>query len=138
MSGAVVGAAAVACVLSLTACGDDSDTSGNSADSAAGIPEGTYKDGDYHNDGGYKSPGGQEKISVDVSLKDGAVSGVTMTYKESNPTSGTYLKKFSTQIGDKITGVPLKDVEVDKVAGASGTSKAFMESLKKIADDARD
>lgn len=136
-------AAAVACATTLAACGGAQESTeaatseAASSEAVTAIPEGTYKDGSYHQDASYKSRDGEEQMSIDATLAGGAVSDLNVTYQESNQTSGSYLKKFSTKVKDKVVGVPLQEVRVDKLSGASATSEAFMEALNRIADDAR-
>ena len=59
--------------------------SATSGSAAAGGASAAYKDGTYSADGNYVSPNGTETVGVELTLADGAVSGVQITPHPSNP-----------------------------------------------------
>ncbi len=131
---------------SATTSGDDetstSDSgttdSGTSDDSTTDGTSGSgYADGTYTATGSYKSPGGQEEVTVTVTLADGVVTAVEVTPEASDPTSLTYQTRFASGVADQVVGKAIEDVDVSKVSGSSLTSTGFMAALEEIEADAQ-
>lgn len=155
---AVTVAASLAAVGALAACGtgdavdavetgstsgsatetpSSSDTASESASASAdGATGGTYADGTYTATGSYVSPGGQESIEVTLTLTSDVVSAVEVVSNADNPNSVRYQGEFISGIEDVVVGVPLDELEVDKVAGSSLTSGGFNQAVETIKGEA--
>ncbi len=157
---AVTVAASLAAVGALAACGtgdavdavETSSPSGSATEapstsdgatdtsspttSADGSTGGTYADGTYTATGSYVSPGGQESIEVTLTLTSDVVSAVEVVSNAQNPNSVRYQGEFISGIEDVVVGVPLDDLEVDKVAGSSLTSGGFNQAVETIKGEA--
>ncbi|WP_175414194.1 FMN-binding protein [Agrococcus sp. SGAir0287] len=117
---------------------DEASTPESPATSDAGATGSSeYADGTYTADGSYTSPGGQETITVTVTLADGVIEDVEVTNPETtNPNSLRYQGEFIDGIAAEVVGVPLDDVSVDRVGGSSLTSGGFEDALQTIRDEA--
>jgi uncharacterized protein with FMN-binding domain len=106
--------------------------------SAAGSSSGsTYKDGTYTEQGTYSSPGGQELISVKLTIASDAVKAVTVKTVKADPTATQYEAQFEGGISAAIVGKKIDDLNVTQVAGSSLTSQGFDDALTKIKSDAK-
>jgi hypothetical protein len=119
-----------------------SDSSGGSSSSAAATDSGsstsaTYKDGTYTEQGTYTSPGGQELISVKLTIASDAVKAVTVKTIKADPTATQYEAQFEGGISKAIVGKKINDLNVTQVAGSSLTSQGFDNALTKIKADAK-
>ena len=92
----------------------------------------SYKDGSYSQQGTYASPGGQEVISVALTLKSNIVTAVTVTTVKADPTATTYEAMFESGIGAVVVGKNITTLNVSRVAGSSLTSLGFNDALTKI------
>lgn len=133
--GAASGVALVA-----TACSpvEDSDgpTSSEPADRDTG--SGTFTAGEYSAEGSYSTPGGQEKLKVDLTLaEDGTISALTVTPEGQSPNSKIFQGKFASGISDVAVGKNIASLKVDKVAGSSLSSGGFNAALDDIAGQAQ-
>lgn len=98
---------------------------------------GSYTDGTYTADGSYTSPGGEETITVTVTLAAGVIEDVQVENPDTtNPNSLRYQGEFIDGIAAEVVGVPLDDVSVDRVGGSSLTSGGFEDALETIRDEA--
>lgn len=112
-------------------------SSSTSDDSSTGSDAGGYADGTYTADGSYTSPGGEETITVTLTLADGVIEDVEVANPETtNPNSLRYQGEFIDGIAAEVVGVPLDDVSVDRVGGSSLTSGGFEDALETIRDEA--
>lgn len=114
--------------------GDSADSSnGSSSDSSSTTSDkkdtGKYKDGDYSINGQY-GPIGEDSIDVHLTIKDGNVENVEIVGHPFTTISKTHQDDFAKAINGVVDGKPLKDLKVDKVAGASWTSDAFNKALE--------
>jgi len=107
------------------------------AESAVGGAGASYADGNYSADGSYVAPSGQESISVDVTLKDGIVTDVTVT---PHATGGTrqdgFQEQFADNIASEVVGKNIDELNVSRVAGSSLTSTGFNAALDEIKQQA--
>jgi hypothetical protein len=106
------------------------------AATAPGTDSSKYADGEYSEVGQYVSPGGQEQIKVDLTLKGDLVTAVTVTPQSTNPNGKFYEGKFAGGISAIVVGKNIDDLKVSKVAGSSLTSGGFKQAIDKIKDDA--
>jgi uncharacterized protein with FMN-binding domain len=144
----MLSAAAAASVMLLTAaCGsgsDDaaSDTPSSSAtssttDDSSDASASTYKDGEYDAEASYSNPGGESKVEVDLTLKDGLITDVEVTPEAVNATSKQFQTKFAGGVSDEVVGKSLDELNVSKVAGSSLTSTGFNAAIDEIKADAK-
>lgn len=117
------------------------DTSGNSASSettnpAALPPSNTqssvYKDGTYTAIGSYLSPGGPDKISVTLTLKNDIVTDVTATAMPGDRESAQYQNKFLSGYKAQVVGQNIATLHLTKVSGSSLTPKGFNDAVAQI------
>jgi len=104
---------------------------------AGSTSHGTYKPGTYTEQGTYSSPGGQELISVTLTIANNAVSDVTVKTVTADPTATQYEAKFIGGIKSAIVGKKIDELAVTRVAGSSLTSQGFDDALAKIKTDAK-
>ena len=89
---------------------------------------GNYADGDYSINGQY-GPVGEDTIDVHLTVKDQNVTAVEIVGHPFTSISKKHQNAFAEAINGVVDGKPLKDLKVDKVAGASWTSEAFNKAL---------
>ena len=115
---------------SATDSGDSADSDDkNHADDPNGTTSdkqdtGNYADGTYSINGQY-GPVGEDTIDVHVTVKDQTVTNVEVIGHPFTSISKKHQNAFAEAINGVVDGKPLKDLKVDKVAGASWTSEAF-------------
>jgi hypothetical protein len=109
-----------------------SPSSSTSTDSSA-----TYKDGTYTEQGQYNSPGGQETISVKLTLKSNVVTAVTVTTVKADPTAVSYEQLFEAGISKVVVGQKINSLNVSRVGGSSLTSQGFNAAVATIKADAK-
>lgn len=114
----------------------DDDASGTTGDSSGTYTDGTYTDGTYTAEGSYSTPGGQESISVEVTVADDAVTAVTVTPEASGGNAERFQGEFASGIADVVVGQELAGLSVDKVSGSSLTGDGFNAALDQIRADA--
>jgi uncharacterized protein with FMN-binding domain len=123
-----------------TATGQSADTgSGSDAttpSSGSGAASSSYRDGEYTATGQYQSPGGQETITVDLTLADGVVTAVEVTGEPSSPDAQNYQSQFESGIDSLVVGKSIDDLDVSKVAGSSLTSAGFHAAVDDIKSQA--
>ena len=102
------------------------------APSAAPAAAGSYKDGSYSASGSYDSPGGQESVTVNLTLAGAKVTAVTVVGNATDGNAVRYQKEFAEGIAAKVIGVDIAKLTVDKVAGSSLTSGGFNDAVAKI------
>ena len=115
-----------------------SSSSSSATDAGSSAGSGSYKNGTYTEQGDYSSPGGQETISVSLTIKDDAVKAVTVKTVKADPTAQQYEAQFIGGISSAIVGKKIDDLHVTQVAGSSLTSQGFDDALTKIKADAKD
>ncbi len=143
-------AVAVIVVLALVAYGGwkyfKKDTTGNENTVVVipkeneGTPTGTggqvsttkYKNGTYSSLGSYLSPGGEEEISLTLTLKDDTVTEATVVSHAIRPESKIYQGKFISGFKTLVVGKKIGTISLDKVSGSSLTPKGFADALAKI------
>lgn len=121
-----------------TSPADPTTTVGSTTASDAGEPaKADYADGTYTANGSYVSPGGRQTVEVTLTIAGGTVTAVEVTPGASDPQSEGYQATFVSGIEEVILGVPLNELDVDKVAGSSLTSGGFEEAVEQIKGEAR-
>ena len=109
---------------------ENSKNSGSATDSgdSADSDDKNHADGTYSINGQY-GPVGEDTIDVHVTVKDQTVTNVEVIGHPFTSISKKHQNAFAEAINGVVDGKPLKDLKVDKVAGASWTSEAFNKAL---------
>lgn len=95
-----------------------------------------YTDGEYTATGDYTSPGGEETVTVTVTLADSVVTAVEVTGSGSTPNAKKFQGEFIDNISDVVVGQRIDELAVSKVAGSSLTSGGFNAAIDEIKGDA--
>ncbi len=112
---------------------------GNATDepTESGQATGTeYTDGEYTATGEYTSPGGEESVTVTVTLADSVVTDVEVTGSGTTPNAKKFQGEFIDNISDVVVGKRIDELNVSKVAGSSLTSGGFNNAIDEIKGDA--
>ena len=107
------------------------DTTKNSASSYV------YKNGTYTAVGSYMSPGGLDKISVTLTIKNDVVTDSSVTPMPGDNTSAKYQNIFATNYQSQVVGQNLSGLNLTKVSRSSLTSKGFDDALSQIQSQAK-
>lgn len=90
---------------------------------------GNYADGTYSINGQY-GPVGEDTIDVHLTVKDQNVTDVSIAGHPFTSISKKHQDAFAKAVPDAVVGKPLKDLKIDKIAGASWTTEAFNKALE--------
>lgn len=114
-------------------------TSATKASGTTSAPAATqaYKDGTYSSTGSYSSPGGNESISVTVTLKNGVITSTTAQGNASDSESSEYQSKFVSGYKSLVVGKSIDTVSLSRVSGSSLTSKGFNSAINTIKAQAK-
>ena len=96
-----------------------------------------YRDGTYSTVGEYVSPGGEESISVKLTLAGDVITSAEVISNATRPNSVKYQGQFISGYKTLVVGKNIDDVVLDKVSGSSLTPKGFNDALSKIKIEAR-
>lgn len=96
-----------------------------------------YADGDYVAIGQY-GPVGEDTIDVYIGVQDGLVRSVRIAGHPFTSISQGHQEAFAKEVPGIVTGKPIADLKVGKVAGASWTSEAFNAALNEVRRQAAD
>ncbi|MBO1902071.1 hypothetical protein J4H92_08945 [Leucobacter weissii] len=118
-----------------------SDTQASESDSSASEQESdtgssSYADGEYTASGSYTTPGGQESVTVTLSLESGVVADLSVEGSAQGGDSARYQSEFIDNISSQVVGVAIDELEVSKVAGSSLTSGGFNAAIDQILSEA--
>lgn len=119
-----------------TSFSSSSSSSATSSPSDSSVAASEYKDGTYSASGSYVSPGGKEKLDLSLTVKDGVVTGSTVTQVANNRDSANYQTKFREGYKPFVIGKPLSEISLSRVSGSSLTSQGFNEALEDIKSQA--
>jgi hypothetical protein len=111
-------------------------SAGAAASTAEPAATGEYADGIYTAVGTYSSPGGEESISVTLTLTGDVVTAASAVGNATSPPSSQYQQQFVSNFADLIVGKSLDEVSLDKVAGSSLTPIGFNDAVDTIKTDA--
>lgn len=118
-----------------------SSTTATVATASSGVAttsSGSYKDGQYSTTIHYGVPhGGSNSITVNLTVKDGAVTAVSTANSYQDGESGMYIDSFKSGLSGAVVGKSLGDLSISYVGGASLTSIAFNDALDTIRSDAK-
>lgn len=131
---AVIGGLAGCSAPAGQATDDGADGTTESAPEAA--PGIEYTDGEYTATGDYTSPGGEETVTVTLTLADSVVTDLAVTGSGSTPNAKRFQGEFIDNISDVVVGQRIDELNVSKVAGSSLTSGGFNAAIDEIKGDA--
>ncbi|SIO84080.1 FMN-binding protein [Nocardiopsis sp. JB363] len=100
------------------------------------VLHGDYADGEYTATGPYVAHGADNEITVTLTLEGNDVTDVEVVGTAESGNSARYQEEFAEKIPELVVGVPLDEIEVDKVGGSSLTGDGFLEALNRIRGDA--
>ena len=129
--------AITASISPMTACSTPAAVTSAPAPQQAQITvpeESAYVDGEYSARGWYGSLPSHQDVTLTVD--DGAVTDVQITIPAEDQTSIAYQQRFARALPDAIIGLPLNEIAIDRLAGASGCSEGFMNALEEIREAA--
>jgi uncharacterized protein with FMN-binding domain len=118
--------------ISKPATSTQTSTTTSSAASTGGFKDGTYKA-----TGSYSSPGGQESITVSLTLKSGVISAATAKSGANDLTAQEYQMSFIQGYKALVVGKNISDVKLSAVSGSSLTSQGFNSAVQKIETEAK-
>jgi uncharacterized protein with FMN-binding domain len=104
--------------------------------SATASASDAYKDGTYSATGTYASPGGQEEIGVQLTIKNNTVTDSTLT-EYADGESRQYQDMFASGYKSLVIGKKLDDVNLTVVSGSSLTSSGFNQAVSSIKSEAK-
>jgi uncharacterized protein with FMN-binding domain len=116
---------------------DVSDTPPVSTESGTTASDGMYKDGTYTETGTYATPGGQENVTVTVTLAQGVITATSVEGSGGSSNAVEYQGKFIGGYKDLVVGKKIDDVSLSRVSGSSLTSQGFNNALDAIRKDAQ-
>jgi uncharacterized protein with FMN-binding domain len=126
---------------SATAPASSSGSDGGSGSAAGGATttssNATYKDGSYTAPGTYVSPGGEEHISVTLTLSKNVITAMKVITVKADPTATGYEGMFESGISAATVGKNINTLNIGVVSGSSLTSMGFNMALAKIKADAK-
>ncbi len=96
-----------------------------------------YKDGDHNATSTYESPGGEESVSVKLTLADGSITSVSTTAKSNVAEAKDYQNQFLAAYKSQVVGKKITDVNLTRIAGSSLTSIGFNSAIDKIKSEAQ-
>jgi len=97
----------------------------------------TYKDGSYTATGTYDSPGGTEKITIDVTLQNGTVTATSAKSGATDPEASEYQDEFISGYKQLVVGKKVDSISLSRVSGSSLTSQGFNNALNSIKKQAQ-
>jgi uncharacterized protein with FMN-binding domain len=113
----------------------DTNTDTNTEQTNGGVA--VYKDGTYTATGSYSSPGGQEQITLTVTLAGDKITATDAQTQAATPTSRQFQNEFINNYKPLVIGKNISSLKLTKVAGSSLTSKGFNDALSKIKTQAQ-
>lgn len=128
---------------SSTTSTDTSNTAATDSTAAASTPSTSssstsgYKDGTYTAQSDYQAPGGEESITVKVTLVDGKVTDSTVTADTNDRESREYQDKFISGYKSLVIGKAIDTIRLSRVSGSSLTSQGFNNAIVNIKNQAK-
>ncbi len=96
-----------------------------------------YKDGTYTTTASYSSPGGTEKITVSLTLKDDKVVASNVTTTPADHDSRYYQQQFIDNYKSVVIGKDISSLQLGRIAGSSLTPIGFNTAVKQIKAQAK-
>lgn len=121
----------------LAATNPSTDTGANQNSPSSSATSGTFKDGTYTATGSYTSPGGNESITINVTLKDGVVTETSAVSGANDPTAKQHQNEFISGYKDQVVGKKIDVIKLSRVSGSSLTSQGFNSAIQQIKQQAQ-
>ncbi|MGP3756816.1 hypothetical protein [Streptomyces sp. BpilaLS-43] len=140
LTAAMMGVSVTAVLAGCSSSNDAAPTSTTSTSESVAAPtsesagERPYADGEYRADGEYGTQ--DSSIGVSLTLDDGVITDVDVDPHATDETSLDYQERFAAAVPELVEGKRIDEVELDRVAGSSGTPDGFNDALAKIRDEA--
>jgi hypothetical protein len=112
-------------------------TSSTSNSASAASSSSTYKNGTYVATGSYESPGGEENITVHVTLQNGVVTSTSADSGAGDPEASEYQSMFISGYKSLVVGKDIANVSLSRVSGSSLTSQGFNDAISQIKNQAK-
>ncbi|MDR3557969.1 MAG: calcium-binding protein [Candidatus Pacebacteria bacterium] len=96
-----------------------------------------YKDGTYTATGSYMSPGGEDQISVTLTLANDIITNVSAVSGAGDRTSQRYQNAFLSGYKQYVVGKDIANVKLTRVSGSSLTPAGFDNALAQIMAQAK-
>lgn len=116
---------------------DSTSTSANTPASTTSTDTATYKDGTYTAEGSYDTPGGNESITITVTLQNGLVTSTSVSSTPTDRDAKEYQDAFKSAYKGQVVGKAVKSLRLSRVAGSSLTSIGFNNALDQIKNQAQ-
>lgn len=116
------------------------DSSSNNVDTTApAVTTGaaSYRDGTYTAEGSYNTPGGDESITITVTLQNGLVTSTSATSTPMDSDAQEYQDAFKSAYKGQVVGKKVDNLRLSRVAGSSLTSIGFNNALDQIKNQAQ-
>jgi uncharacterized protein with FMN-binding domain len=97
-------------------------------------PDGSYRDGTFEATGWYGGLPSHHDVTLTIS--DDLITDVTISTPAEDPTSLEYQQAFAAALPDEVIGRHVDEVQIDRLAGASGCPDGFMDALEQIKAEA--
>lgn len=112
-------------------------TPNTSTPSTSSTGDTSFKDGSYSATGSYESPGGNENITVHVTLKNGVIAATSADSGAQDPDASSYQAAFISNYKSLVVGKRIADVSLSRVSGSSLTSQGFNDAIQQIENQAK-
>jgi uncharacterized protein with FMN-binding domain len=96
-----------------------------------------YKDGTYTATGSYMSPGGEDQITVTLTLANDVITAVSVTPAAGDWTSQRYQSYFASGYKQYVVGQNIDNVNLTYVSGPSLTPAGFDDAISQIKAQAK-
>lgn len=97
----------------------------------------SYKNGSYSGSGSYPTPGGQESITVELTLSNNIVTDTNVTTSENSPQAASYQQQFKDNYRPFVVGKNINDITLSRISGSSLTPQGFNEAVDAIKSQAK-
>lgn len=97
----------------------------------------SFKDGTYVATGSYESPGGNEDITVHVTLQNGVIAATSADSGAQDPESREYENMFINGYKSLVVGKDIASVSLGRVSGSSLTAQGFNDAINQIKNQAK-
>jgi uncharacterized protein with FMN-binding domain len=114
-----------------------SDTAATTSSDSSSTSSSVYKNGTYTATGNYTSPGGNESISLSVTLQGDIITDSSVQEGATDPEAREYQEDFISGYKAFVTGKNISSVRLSRVSGSSLTSGGFNRALDEIKQQAK-
>jgi hypothetical protein len=117
-------------LASATQSSSKSSSTGSTSKSVASTA--SYTDGSYNATGSYTSPGGEESITIELTLQKGVVTATSAKSGANDDEAMAYQSQFIGGYKKLVVGKSINTIKLSRVSGSSLTSQGFNEAIAKI------